>query len=239
MSLEIRQVADAVFRSIELDATLPDELFPAHLPGALIDAVFRSRLRPGQQPAPVAERYCRRFGIARRRSDPVDLPPADEQETLADLVRRCGELGVNRMAREVFRDRTRLPGAKMTRAESVFRAAQALRHIGIEVLQDVRDRRPADIGAALRRLPGIGERTVRLLLMYTGTEDFVLGDTCVRRFVAGAVGRRTVSAPRAEELVRATAYELILSPRFLDHQVWRYGVSGAGVPRPPVLPDET
>ena len=75
-----------------------------------------------------------------------------------------------------------------------------------------------------------------MLLMYTGGEDFVLGDAHVRRFVASAIGRRTVCAAQAEDLVRQSAYELILSPRFLDREIWQYGVSGAGVAKPPEPP---
>jgi len=237
-SLELRQVADAACRSLPLDGVeLTDEFFPAHLPVALIDAVFRSRLRHGERPAPIAERYCRRFGIARRRGDRWEPPPADEQETLGDLLRRYDELGADRVASEVFQSRHRFPGAKITRAESVRDAAKALRGIGVDVLQDVPARRPAAIHDALRPLPGIGEGTVRMLLMYTGDEDFVLGDGHLRRFVASAIGRRAISAARAEDLVRQSAYELIVSPRLLDHEIWRYGVSGPGVARPPVPPD--
>ena len=233
-SVEVRQVTDAAARSIALDGVVfPDRFFPAHLCAALIDAVFVSRLRPGEQPAPVAERYCRHFGLAYTRADPVELPPMDEQETLADLVRRCDEHGMDRIENEVFRNRARLPGANVSRAESVFHAAQALRRMGIEILQDMLVRRPAEVETALGRVPGLGEHSARLLLMYAGAEDFVLGDTPVRRFVASAIGQRAVSGPRAEELVRNAAYELILTPRHLDHQIWQYGVSGAGVAMPP------
>ena len=72
--------------------------------------------------------------------------------------------------------------------------------------------------------------------MYAGEEEFVQSDAHVRRFVASAIGRRQVSADRAEALVRAAAHELILSPRFLDFRIWDYGVSGAGVARPPAPP---
>lgn len=236
-SVEVRQVVDAVCRSIRMHgAELTDEFFPAHLPVALIDAVFRSRLRNGERPAPIAGRYCRQFGISHRRADRRELPPAGEQETLRDLIRRYDELGIDRIASDVFRSRHRFPGAKITRAENVLRAAQALRDIGVDALQDMPARRPAEIDAALRPLPGVGESTVRMLLMYTGDEDFVLGDTHVRRFVASAIGRRTVCAAEAEEFVRGAAYELILSPRFLDRMIWEYGVSGAGVARPPEPP---
>ena len=101
------------------------------------------------------------------------------------------------------------------------------------MLQNVPVQRAADIGAALRPLPGADESTVRMLLMYTGDEDFVLGDSHVRRFVASAIGRRAISAHEAEGLVRQGAYELILSPRMLDQEIWRYGTSGAGVAKPP------
>ena len=236
-SLEVHQVVDAVCRSIPLDRSeLADEFFPAHLPVALIDAVFRSRLRPGEQPAPVAESYCRRFGITPRRADRWAPPPVDEQESLGDLIRHYDELGTDAIAGSVFQSRRRFPGAKITRAENVVRAAQALRDIEVDVLQDVPSRRPAEIDTALRPLPGIDRRTVRMLLMYTGVEDFVLGDAHVRRFVASAIGKRAVSAPQAEALVLAAAYELIVSPRLLDHEIWRYGVSGAGVASPPEPP---
>ena len=236
-SLEIRQVVDAVSRSIPLDKTkLTAEFFPAHLTVAVIDAVFRSRLRHGERPAPIAERYCRHFGIARRRADRWEPPPVDDQETLGDLIRRYDESGMDCIATRVFQSRHRFPGAKITRAENILRAAEALRGIGVDVLQDVPARRPAEIDDALRSLPGIGECTVRMLLMYAGDQDFVLGDVHVRRFVASAIGRRTVSAAQAEELVRGAAYELILCPRFLDREIWQYGVSGAGVAKPPEPP---
>ena len=232
--LEVRQVVDAVCRSMPLDGSkLAAEFFPAHLPVALIDATFRSRLRHGERPAPVAERYCRHFGIARTRTDRRILPRIDEQESLEDLIRRVEELGVDEFASRVLRSRHRFPGMRITRAENVLRAANALRCIGVNVLQDAASRRPSDIHDALRPVPGIGDSTVRMFLMFTGDEDFVLGDGHLRRFVASAIGRRAVSAAQAEDLVRQSAYELILSPRFLDCEIWRYGVAGAGVARPP------
>lgn len=237
-SLEVRQVVDAVCRSIALDrADLHDAFFPAHLSVAVIEAIFHSGLRPGEPPPPVAERYCRRFGLVPRRPDPWAPPPAAEQEPLGDLVRRYDETGVDGMAGTVFRSRRRSPGTRILKAENVVRAARALRRIGVDVLQDVPARRPAEIDAALRPLPGIDEATVRALLMYTGPEQFVLGDAHVRRFVASAIGERAVSPRKAETLVRNASHELILSPRLLDHEIWRHGVSGTGVATAPVPPD--
>ena len=153
------------------------------------------------------------------------------------MIRHYEEARVHAMASNVFQSRRRSPGTKVTRAENVARAARALRRTGVDVLQDVPVRRPSEIDTALRRLPGVDETTVRMFLMYTGLEDFVPGDAHVRRFVASAVGKRAVSAPEAEALVRDAAHELLLSPRLLDHEIWKYGVTAAGVARPPAPSD--
>ena len=47
---------------------LPDAFFPAHLPIALIDAVFALPPASGHPPETFAQRYCRRFGLARVRA---------------------------------------------------------------------------------------------------------------------------------------------------------------------------
>ena len=227
---EIHQMADAARRSLPVsESRLPDEFFPAHLTVALVDAILRPRRwRPGRSEA--ATRYCRRFGLATRRPDRWELPPPSEQETVEDLLRHFDELGLDAMTRELPGPTGGSPAAEKRRTEDLLRAARSLRGTGAEILQDVRCRPPEAIEAALR---GAGPYAARLLLMYTGDDDFVRGDTHVRRFVASAIGRRSVRADRAEALVRAAAHELILAPRFLDRLIWQHGVSGAGVARPP------
>ena len=103
----------------------------------------------------------------------------------------------------------------------MLRAARELRRVGIEVLQDVQARPYEQIEHTLGECPGLGEAATRMFLMYAGNDDFVRGDDYVRRFVAYALGRTKVSAARAEGLVRCCAYELALSPRYLDDQIWR------------------
>lgn len=228
---EIRQMADAGRRSLPLsESRLPDEFFPAHLTVALVDAVLRPRpWRPGRTEA--ATRYCRRFGLATRRPDRWELPLPSEQETLEDLLRHFDELGLDAMARELLGTAAGSPAAATRKAEGLLCAARSLRSIGVEILEDARGRPPEAVEATLR---GAGPNAARLLLMYTGDDDFVRGDAHVRRFVASAIGRRSVRADRAEALVRAAAHELIVAPRFLDCLIWQHGVSGAGVARPPV-----
>ena len=227
---DILLMADAARRSLPLsEFWFPDEFFPAHLTVALVDSVLRPRpWRPGQ--AEAASRYCRRFGLATRRPERWELPPASEQETLEDLLRHFDELDMDAMARALL-GTTGIPAAAATRrTEDLLRAARSLRSIGVEVLQDMLCRPPEAVEATLR---GAGPHAARLLLMYTSDDDFVRGDIHVRRFVASAIGQRSVPADRAEALVRAAAHELILAPRFVDCLIWVHGVSGAGVAHPP------
>ena len=223
-ALRVDKVLRAVGGSIPLDKfDLPGEFFPAHVSVAIVDAVFRSLLGAGGRPASPAERYCRRFGVARRRADAWELPESGEQETLADLVSHYDELGVDAMADDVFQNRSCFPGTSIGTAQYVLNAARALRGIGVNILQDIHGRRPEEIDDALRALPGAGENLVRRILMYTGGDDFVLGDEPVRKFVAHALGRDSVATGQAAKLVRESAYELVVSPRYLDYRIWQYG----------------
>ena len=187
--------------------------------GALVDAVFRFRPGREEQPAASVERYRRHFGVARRRADDWELPAADEQETLTELMSHYEELGIERMANEVFRCHNHFPGTVIERAEHVLNVASALHAIEVDTLHDVRARRPTVIGQALERLPGVEEEFVRTLLMYASDDDFVWGDEHVRSFVARALERNTIPTQHAANLVRGSAYELVLSPRYLDYHI--------------------
>ena len=219
---EVRQVLVAISHAISLERMeLPDEFYPSHLPVALISAVYRTRLGSGAPTTSSADRYCHHFGIASMRARSWKPLSADQQETLGDLVRRFDELGVDRMAKEVFQTNHGSTEATIRKAKNILRAAKVLRHIGIDVLQDIPVRRPDEIDDALQCLPEVSAGTIRRFLMYTGDDDFVRGDAGVRNFVSIALSRRAISGKHAEELVRRCAYELILAPRFLDFEIWK------------------
>lgn len=80
-------------------------------------------------------------------------------------------------------------------------------------------RRPGTLVAALQVEAGLDAQVVRLLLSYSGDDDFVWADGMVRGFVARTLARATVSAARAAFLVRRAAHELILSPRLVDYWI--------------------
>ena len=103
--------------------------------------------------------------------------------------------------------------------------ARALRDIGVNDLQTVQNRQPGEIEDTLRPLSGFDTRSIRLLLMYLGGKDFVRGDFYLRRYVACALGRKTISSSRTESLVQKAAHELILAPRYLDYAIWRFVLS--------------
>ena len=197
---------------------LPDPFFPAHLPVALVDAVFAVPPTCDAQPPQVfAERYCRRFDLERTRADPFQLPPPAAQQTLGDLIAHQEALGADAME-EFLGTRVRFPETALTRAAYVLEVAGVLRGIGVDVLQDLAARTPRTVRNALRALPGAGTPLARRILAYAGGDDFVLGDGRVRAFVARATNRRSISPARAEALVRLCAHERLLSPRYL---YWR------------------
>ena len=240
--LEVRQVVDAVRRSISLtEIELPDEFFPAHLSVALIDAVFRSELRA--RTAAITERYYQFFGIAAGHTPRRKPPRPADQESLNDLIRHYDELRMEAMTNQVFGSRVCSPGTTTTKAESVLGAARALRDIGLNFLPRWSSRQPEDIEDTLHPLLGIGRFTIRLLSMYLGGKDFVRGDFPVRSFVACALGKKTIPVSQAETLVRKAAHELILSPQFLDYEIWKRSLSPAETDRTPQVsrgsdPDE-
>ena len=209
---------------ISENAELGDEFFPAHLSVALIDTVFNPQLRYKKVVIPIIERYCRRFGLRRTRTDRQNLPPVEEQETLRDLISHYEECGLEYMREEVFDARYCSPGTNITKAENILLAAAELQKIGIDTLQDAHEaslERPGEIENALIKLRGIAGRTINMFLMYSGNDNFVKGDVHVCRFVEKALGRKA-SAAEAEKSVKDAAREFKISPRILDYKIWEY-----------------
>ena len=177
---DVRWVVHRVRSLIDVNGTeLGEEFFPAHLSVALIDAIFTAN-RKYALVVPIVERYCQRFSLNRVRQDKTTLPSVGDQETLSDLIGHYETLGLDELQETVFR--VRWPAHSSTRilrSENVRRAAERLRGLGIETLQDIQSKRPDEIKCALEPLRGIGDRTIHMLLMYVGHDDFVKGDVHV------------------------------------------------------------
>ena len=84
------------------------------------------------------------------------IPPRERQETLTELVRHYEELGKDRMRAEVFGVDYYSPGTRVRKSDNVLHCAEALRSIGIETIQDVRDQCVTRIKGALCSIHGIG-----------------------------------------------------------------------------------
>ncbi len=220
---DVRRVEHRVRSLIDLNGVeLGEEFFPAHLSVALIDAIFTAN-RKYALVVPIVERYCQRFSLNRVRRDKTTLPPVGDQETLSDLIGHYEALGLDELQEAIFRVRWPAhPSIRILRSENVKRAAVRLRDIGIETLQDIQSRRPEEIKCTLNPLPGIGDRTIHMFLMYVGHDDFVKGDVHVCRFVAEALDRPRVSAKEAERLVGSAARALDVAPRLLDYAIWNF-----------------
>lgn len=219
----IRNVVEAVGRCITFEETeLPEAFFPAHLSVAIIESVFRFDSERKEQSSQVGQRYCRHFGLERRRRNMFELPLVDEQETVSDLLGHYDERGVEGMSNEVFGISCHDPETATCGAETVLNIGKALRHIGVDVLQDVQHQSAHEFERALCSVPGTGRHLARLLLTTSGDDDFVVTDDYVQQFVAEATGDRTVSASWAAHAVCQAAYEFVLSPRHLDYRIYCY-----------------
>ena len=217
---DARRLLEAVTREFSLeDPTLPDEFFPAHLPAALMGAVFATRPTEAHARQRPSGDFCRHFGIASERPDRWRIPERSTQYTMTEFIRDCRTLETDALEQITFGSDSRFPGTNRFRAQVLLDAAEALRDAGAEVLQDVRDRSPVFVRKVLAPVAGEDSELARWLLMYCGTDRFVLGDGSVRRFVACATGRTSVAGKEAEALLRYCAYELALSPRYLDYLV--------------------
>ena len=134
-----RRLLEAVSRAfLPCAPALPDAFFPAHLPVALINAVFALPPASGSSPPErFAARHYRRFSLERVRADRWNAPAADEQETLSDFLGRDERLGGRAMEDAVFAPRCRGPGTGVSRVRWAAVVAGAFRHIGVDGLQDV------------------------------------------------------------------------------------------------------
>ena len=215
---DIRGLLQAVTREFSLeDPTLPAAFFPAHLPSALIDAVSATRPTQAHAQKRPSEDFCRHFGIDSERPDRWRTPQRSTQYTMSDFIRDCRTAETDALERIACE--SRFPGTNRSRAQVLLDAAEALRGTGAEVLQDVRDRSFVFVQKVLAPVAGAESELARWLLMYCGTDRFVLGDRSVRRFVASAIGRASVPAKDAASLLRHCAHELAVSPRLLDYQI--------------------
>lgn len=192
--------------------------YPRSLAMCVIDAIWSMGVRYGAV-GNVVSRY--------REIRSAEGGDAD-QDGASDLL-RCIDLlhGADGFAESV-RNRQRVsthPGA-VRKAEAVHRAARALCDAGVETVVDLRAAAAGPHATRVKglwlTLPGQGSGVSwHYLLMLAGLAG-VKPDRMICRFVARALGRRRIAPAEAACLVVRAAELLDVSPRVLDHEIWRH-----------------
>jgi len=120
------------------------------------------------------------------------------------------------------------------KAEAVFHFATALRKFGINTRADaLKLNTEGDLRREIESIRGqVSGLSFKYCLMNAGRTDIVKADRMVRRFVAKALGLRSVSAESAEKLVIEASSRLKaefpgLTATALDNKIWKFE-SGRG-----------
>jgi hypothetical protein len=195
------------------------------VPLCVIDAVFSIGVRYESTERTVTE-FCDRFGWQR------DGRGREKEHSITEFVRimRPYENRWEDMACDVFRNRQRTSSRSgILKAEATYRFAKVLQEFGIENFEDVlRSGLRDDLRRASKVIPGQGSGlSYAYFLILAGNENGVKADRMVTRFIADALGKRSVDSEMAEELVRNASAALRnefprLVPSSLDNKIWKY-----------------
>jgi hypothetical protein len=215
-------------------ARLGDEYFYQSLPLCVIDAVYSIGVRYGGVQRVVA-RYCEWSGSRAFRTGRASLARIDEQESITGFCERAERIGPAAMADTVFANRQRTSSrGGVLKAEAVYRFASVLRAHGLNFFQDI----PAAIDDSrlesdILCIPGQGSGiSLNYFWMLAGSDEFIKPDRMILRFIHGVLGR-PVSSVEALLLLKGATHRLQaqfpnLTPRLLDHEVWKYQRQLAG-----------
>ncbi len=209
-------------------ARLGDEYFYQSLPLCVIDAVYSIGVRYSGVQRVVA-RYCEWSGLRTFRTDRRSLPLTHEQESIAVFCERAEQIGPAAMADAVFGNRQRTsPRAGVLKAEAVYRFASVLRAHRVHSFQDVPTAADdARLESDIRSIAGQGSGiSLRYFWMLAGSDEFIKPDRMILRFLHSVLGQ-PVSPGEAQLLLKGAAQRLQarfpnITPRLLDHEVWKY-----------------
>ena len=229
LSTEISLIATQAQKVLSLGtAQLGDEYFYQSLPLCVIDAVYSIGVRYEGVRNTIG-RYCAHFNVQRTRTPRNVLPHKHEQESVSNFCERFEQYGSNAMAVEVFRNRQRTsPTNGILKSEGTYLFASVLRRHGVEYLQDIEkvlDNR--EFEKAILAIPGqTSGISLQYFFMLSGSDDLVKPDRMILGFLK-TVLCRPVRATEAQQLLAESAAQLRntyphLTPRLLDHEIWKY-----------------
>jgi hypothetical protein len=239
-TIDCTRVAEKSISLLNLShAQLGDEYGYHSLSLCVIDAVFSIGVRYGGVQT-VVQNYCSHFSQSRLRSEPSHWPTTEEQIPLSVLCQQFEELGVQHMAEVVFNNRQRTSTRSgISKAEAVWRFAQALTSHHVEYFQDLENGLPDAAVDAIRAIKGQGSGiSLEYFLMLAGDGNRIKPDRMVLRFLEDAL-QRGVTVAEAPALLRETLEILrgdfpSLSLRALDYLIWQWQRQATSADRPPV-----
>lgn len=205
------------------EAQLDTEYDYAGVPLCVIDAVFSLGVRYESTRRTVQE-FCTAQGWEMVRAKSAIEPTTSELLTILEPY--SDQFATANVFRN--RQRTSTKGG-ITKAEAVYRFAKTLYQFGIETLSDALAKgRDPELKRRIQDIPGqrsgLSFAYFRILV---GDREAVKPDRMVRRFVAQALGRRTVTQEYADKLLIQACAILRqqfpgLSPAILDNVIWKH-----------------
>lgn len=229
MNNDIEVIAAHAERVLPLaSACLGDEYYYQSLPLCVIDAVYSIGVRY-EGVKNVVARYCARFDLRRIRTTKGAFPPVHEQESVTAFCEKAERIGPDNMAQSVFCNRQRTSARNgILKANAVYRFAAVLRKHDIEYLQDISGG-VGNTGLATDVLSIPGQASgisLQYFSMLAGSDDLIKPDRMILAFLKSVLGR-SVCTSEAQDLLTAATVQLrvnypSLTPRLLDHEVWKY-----------------
>lgn len=200
------------------DATLPEDYGYRCLPLCVIDAVFSIGVTY-QSTRNTVRKFCKH----------LEIDETEEKLAISRLLALYTQHGAEYMAEEVYQNRQRTSTRNgILKAEAVLGFAQTLQAFEVETLEDMsKIAVNPDFDAAIRRIPGqTSGISLRYFFMLAGVENQIKPDRMILRFIEAATGNQPSIEESHTLLVEACAILAEefphLTPRTLDHLIWRY-----------------
>jgi hypothetical protein len=224
-------VADAVAELVEnVSGSLPTPDGYQSSALAVIDAVFSARVRY-KIVQMVIDRVMTRTGETDRLGFTVSRllsflePLAEESHVENDDQRLVAWFGNAQMS----------PGTKTTKARTVLDTCRALVSAGIESRGDFES--VEEVGSAISTVPGVGDTTVRYLVLLLGNPNLVKPDVWVTRWLEAVLDRPIQGKQRPAQIAQLVERAIALAcanldgvtAREVDYLIWAT-MSGRFVP---------
>ncbi|MFP4052108.1 MAG: hypothetical protein ACLFVB_10265 [Thermoplasmata archaeon] len=225
-------VAEYCADILDLDEIeLGDEFFYNSLPLCVIDAVFSIGVLYTSTRNTV-ERYCNYFNLKMFRNDKNDSPPAvEEQQPISELMSLIEEHGIQKFTQSIFDNRQRTsPTHGILKTEAVYQFSKVLNKYDVDYFQDIENiignnNFEKDIKNIKGQTSG---RSLELFFMMAGHDEYIMPGRMILRFINDMLDKDISAEDARNILIEASSilksdYNYVnMSPRLLDHHIWKH-----------------